>query len=175
MAQVRSQKFVVGEMQAFMQPEFFKRRVAKLRLEALPPAIKETVRDIAWFKHDDRKSGEQTPILLKSFRPLPLNASPKSDAARSAPVYFTSIKDAAVYAGKTERTILNWKQRNGNSVTATNPHWGRPRHAGLLFHRRSRIPLRGTLAQSSILTMMPCSGQCSSWLAKRIAANLRFL
>jgi hypothetical protein len=42
---------------------------------------------------------------------LPPNASPKVEAAKSAPDYFTSIEAAAAYAGKTKRTIFNWKKR----------------------------------------------------------------
>jgi excisionase family DNA binding protein len=81
------------------------------RLKHLPAAVWEQVNGVAWFEHDDGAGGWNTPILLKSFRPLPSSASPKVEASKSAPDYFTSTKAAADYAGITERTIFNWKNR----------------------------------------------------------------
>jgi hypothetical protein len=65
-----------GESQAFEQPEFFKRRVVKSRLDALPPVQEAKVCGVAWFEHDDGTGGWNTPIFLKSFRLLSSNAKP---------------------------------------------------------------------------------------------------
>jgi hypothetical protein len=90
---------------------YMTRAIVNSRLKHLPDAIREQVNGVAWFGHDDGAGGWNTPILLKSFRLVASNASPKAEAAKSAPDYFTSIKAAADYAGKSERTILNWKRR----------------------------------------------------------------
>ena len=89
----------------------FNRAIVNGILKKLPEVVQKTVRAVAWFKLEDGTGGLNTPILLKSFRPLAKNASPKVEAAKSVPDYFTNIKDAAAYAGKSERTILNWKKR----------------------------------------------------------------
>jgi hypothetical protein len=60
--------------------------------------------DFGISSHQHDGSGQNTDSL-------PANTSPKAQVANSTPDYFTSIKDAAAYAGKTERTILNWKSR----------------------------------------------------------------
>ncbi|MGA2541264.1 MAG: helix-turn-helix domain-containing protein [Verrucomicrobiota bacterium] len=93
-------------------PQYMTRAIVDSRFRQLPAALLEQVNGVAWFEHDDGAGGWNTPILLKSFRPLPLNASPKVEATKSAPDYFTSIKDAAKYAKVTERTIKNWKSRS---------------------------------------------------------------
>ena len=90
---------------------YMTRALCYSRLKHLPAAVWEQVNGVAWFEHDDGAGGWNTPILLKSFRPLPSSASPKVEASKSAPDYFTSTKAAADYAGITERTIFNWKNR----------------------------------------------------------------
>jgi hypothetical protein len=52
------------------------------------------------------------PVLLADYQIVNRPQAGTGQRDKSDPAYFTSIKQAAAYAKKTERTILNWKQRS---------------------------------------------------------------
>jgi len=56
---------------------YMTREIVYSRLKHLPDAFRQQVNGVAWFGHDDGEGGWNTPILLKSFRPLPASAKPE--------------------------------------------------------------------------------------------------
>ena len=76
-------------------PEYFKRAVAKAKLNALPPAAQVQVRGVAWFEHDDGAGGWNTPVLLKGFREIA--SVPRLQTRPAEPIHPPEITDALLW------------------------------------------------------------------------------
>jgi hypothetical protein len=84
-----------------LHPQYITREILDVELRHLPSAVQEQINGVAWFKHDDGADGWNTPILLKSFRPLPPSAKPEEIAQAAA----SHLKNAGDAVAKQIRSV----------------------------------------------------------------------
>jgi hypothetical protein len=98
-------------------PEYFKRAVVKATLNGVRASLQGQIRGVVWFKHDDGADGWNTPVLLKSFRALPVNTDAEVAAESSKGKIPRTARSVTRF--ENDFSIAKILQKNGEDISVT--------------------------------------------------------